>query len=391
MWTELAALTICGHQKNSRTAAVQQWKSELQLQDSAAASQESPPRNDNASPFDDRESSELEFTSYQITTDEGIKKMLSCILDPQDPEMNRSRRESPTARNRSEMHGHSYIYISKCEEAESVCMLGHSGECHPKTKDQEKCFPNPTVQWMHPCPDPGVFERVVQLELTQHRYSHKCPRCNKSHREWFKTNLDSFVQRLTVWCLFSKGLQSSEKRSQVNVPRPGFSRDPNRWYKWAQKHVQEWDIEVSHSEPNTLSKSVVDSAVLAGESLSRLNLDDDAESVPELSPPSSSALGSSDDDNIDPPTPTPIERSRNGKPILVQRLAIPATSAAASPVASPDVYSTPVESMPPSKGHVLYPRIAPGAYPISPVKVVTNETKEDENGLADILGNSETF
>lgn len=368
MWTELAALTICGHQKNSRTAAVQQWKSELQLQRTAAASQESSPRNDNAPLFDDKESSELESTPYQITTDKGIEKTLSCILGPQNPEMNRSSRESTTARNRTEMHGQSYIYISECEEAEGVYKLGHSGGCHPRIKDQEKCFPNLTIEWMHWCPDPDVFERVVQLELTQHRYNHKCPRCNRSHREWFKTSLDSFVQRLTVWCLFSKGLQSSEKRSQVNVPSPGFSRDPDRWYKWAQELVQEWDIEVSHSEPNPLSKSVVDSVVLAGESFNYLTLNDDAESVPDLSPPSSSALGSSDDDNIDPPIPAPIERSQNGKPILGQRLIIPATSAASSPVASPDVYSTPVESMPPSKGHVLYPRIFPGAYPISPVK-----------------------
>ncbi|KAI9041807.1 putative RNA-directed DNA polymerase from transposon X-element [Aspergillus affinis] len=140
----------------------------------------------------------------------------------------------------------------------------------------------------------------------------------------------------------------------------------------------------------TPSMSVVDKAIVTGESFNRLNLDDDAESVPELSP-SSSAPGTPDDDFSNPPTPTPIERSRNGKPILGQRLIIPAASSAAPPSVSPDDFLTPVESMPTPKGRVLFPREPPGAYPDSPAEVMPNETKVDKNELADILGDIKLF
>jgi hypothetical protein len=381
MLRELASLTICGHQTKLNgiiEAAVHQWNSELQPQDGAAVSLETPPRNVNAQSNDDEGSSKLEFTPYHTT------KIDKLVADELSHELDRmmDRRISQKFITRNWKDGRDYLYIFECEEVEGMCKLGRTYDLSRRASEHEKCYPNLTQRRSLYCPNSEVVERVVQLEFTQHRYKHECLKCNTTHTEWFKTDLDDIYQRVKVWCQFSRGLQSREKRSQVSVPLPGFSSDPDRWYKWAQKWVQLWDKKVSHSEPNTSGKSVVDNAIVTEE---YLNLDDDAESVPGLSP-SSSARGTPDDDYSDPPTPTPIERSRNGKPILGQRLIIPAASSSVSS----EVYWTPVESMSTPKGRILFPRI-PGAYPVSPVKVVPKETKEDENGLADILENIKLF
>ncbi|KAA8650144.1 hypothetical protein EYZ11_009793 [Aspergillus tanneri] len=379
MLRELATLTLCGRHRRSYgiiEAAVHQWSSELQPQDSAAVSLGTPPRNVNAQSSDDEGSSKLEFTPYQTKIDKLVRDELSHELRMID------RRISQEFITHNWNDKRDYLYIFECEEAEGMCKLGRSDNLSRRASEHKKCYPNLTQRCSFYCPNSKVFETVLKLEFTQHRYKHKCLKCNATHTEWFKTDFDNIYQRVKVWCLFSKGLQSPENRSKVSVPLPGFSSDPDRWYKWAQKSVQRWDKIVSHSEPNNSGKSVVDNAIVTGEDL---NLDDDAESVPGLSP-SSSAPGTPDDDYSDPPTPTPIERSRNGKPILGQRLIIPA----ASPSVSPEVYWTPVESMSTPKGRVLFPSIS-GAYPVSPVKVVPKETKEDENGLADILENIKLF
>ncbi|KAB8238231.1 GIY-YIG nuclease family protein [Aspergillus alliaceus] len=375
MLRKLAKLTICGHQTRVDgviEAAVHQWNFELQPQDGAAVSLETPPRNVNAQSNDDKGSSKLKFTPYQKTNiDKPVADALSHELDRMV-----DRNIGQKIITHDWKHERDYLYIFECEEAEGMCKLGRTYDLSRRASEHEKCYPNLTQRWSLYCPNAEVFERVVQLEFSRHRYKHECLKCNVTHTEWFKTDIDDIYQRVKVWCQFSKGLQSHEKRSQVSVPVPGFSSDPDRWYKWAQKWVQLWDEKVSHTEPNTSGKSVVDNVIVTGEDL---NLDDDAESVPGLSP-SSSAPGAPDDDYSDPPTPTPIERSRNGKPILGQRLIIPA----ASPSVSPEVYWTPAESMSTPKGRVLFPRL-PGAYPVSPVKV------EDENGLADILENVKLF
>ncbi|KAE8156784.1 hypothetical protein BDV40DRAFT_280304 [Aspergillus tamarii] len=254
-----------------------------------------------------------------------------------------------------------------------MCKLGRTRDLSRRASEHEKCYPNLTQRCSLYCPNSAVFEKVVQLEFTQHRYQHECLKCNAAHTEWFKADLSDMYQRVKVWCQFSKGFQSLDKRSQASLPFPGLSSDPDRWYKWAQKYVQLWDKELPHSEPNTPGKANVNNDIVTG--------DDDAESMPGLSP-SSSASGTPDDDYSDPPTPTPIERSRNAKSTSLQRLIIPP----ASPSMPSEPYWTAVESMATPKGRIFFPRV-PGEYPDSPVRIAPNETNEDENGLVDILEN----
>ncbi|KAE8382399.1 hypothetical protein BDV26DRAFT_299356 [Aspergillus bertholletiae] len=372
---EFASLTICGHQKRSDEtleAATRQWNSELQPQDIAAVGLETPLRKVNTQSSNDGASAKLQFTPYQTKTDKLIKDELFHKLDG---EMDRRISEKPIGHDWKNKRD--YLYIFECEEAEGMCKLGRTSDLSRRASEHEKCYPNLTQRSCIYCPNSKVFEKVIQLECTQHRYKHKCLRCNVTHTEWFKTDLEDLYQRVKIWSKFSQGLQSPEKRSQVSIPL-FTSSDPDRWYNWAHRWVQSWDTEVPDSEPNTSSKSVAVNATGTGKDQ---DLDGDAESVPGLSP-SGSAPEMPDDDYSDPPTPTPIERSRNGKPVLGQHLIIPD----ASPSVSPEVFWTPVENMATPKGRVLFPRI-PGAYPVSPLKVMPKETKKDEDGLAHMFGN----
>ncbi|KAE8422254.1 hypothetical protein BDV36DRAFT_311366 [Aspergillus pseudocaelatus] len=372
---EFARLTICGHQKKSSEtlkAAADQWNSELESQDLEPVGLETPLRNVNTQSNNNRESAKFQFTPYQtkidkLITDELFRK-LDRVMDY---------RISQKSIGYDWKNKRDYLYIFECEEAKDMCKLGRTSDLSRRASEHEKCYPNLTQRSCLYCPNSKIFERVIQIECTQHRYKHKCLRCNTTHTEWFNIDLENLYQRVKVWSKFSQGLQSPEKRCQVSIPL-FTSSDPDRWYKWAHRWVQSWGTEVPDSEPNTSSKSVAVSATGTGKDQ---DLNDDAESVPGLSP-SSSAPEMTDNDYSDPPTPTPIERSRNGKPVLGQGLIIPDVSLSVSS----EVYWTPVESMAIPRGRVLFPRI-PGAYPVSPVKAVAKETDEDENGLADILGN----
>ncbi|OGM49752.1 hypothetical protein ABOM_001828 [Aspergillus bombycis] len=371
---KLAELTICGIQKKRIAGAIEdairQWNSELKMQNSPAVSPATPARNFNAQSKEDEGSSKLVFTPYKSAN------MDKYVADKLDQMADRKISTKSTTDSNKEKRDH--LYIFECEDAKGMCKLGYSSNLSRRAREHEKCYPNVTERRSIYCPNADLFERVIQCELTQDRYKHKCGQCNTTHTEWFKADLDELYQRVKVWCRFSLGFQDPEKRVNVRIPSPGFSSDPDRWYKWAQEWVQFWENPVLHSMPNTPGKPVVNNAIVA---LEELNLEDDIESVPGLSP-SSSASGMPDDDYIDPPTPTPIARSRNGKPVLGERLIIPA----GSPSVYPEEYWTPVESMSTHKGRVLFPHV-PGAYPASPVKVTPKKTIEDENGLADILEN----
>ncbi|KAL4869228.1 hypothetical protein BDV12DRAFT_208665 [Aspergillus spectabilis] len=369
MLRELAMLTICGHQSKSEgtiEAAVHQWNSELQPQDSAAVGLETPPRNVNTQLNDDEGSSKLEFTPYQST-----KKIDRLVADELSHELDRmmDRKISQKFITRDWKDERDYLYIFECEGAEGMCKVGHTRNLSRRASEQERCYPDTVQRWSLYCPNAEVFERVVQVEFAHHRYQHECPKCKTTHTEWFKAPVDDLRERVKVWSQFSRGLQSHDKRSRVEIPLPGFSSDPDRWYKWALKWVQLWEEKIPVSEPNASGKPVVDNATVTGK---ELNLDDDAESVPGLSPPSS-APGMPDDDFSGPPTPTPSARSRNGKQILRQPLIIPAASLSDSP----DVFLTPVEDMSTPKGGVRFPGI-PGAFPTSP-------DENEEFDLAEIL------
>ncbi|KAE8308924.1 hypothetical protein BDV41DRAFT_549775 [Aspergillus transmontanensis] len=378
MLKKLAELTICRRQKSRSKgiieAAVHQWSVELQRQDSAAVSLETPPRNVNAQSHDDKGSPKWEFTPYKTAE---IDKLVRGELTQ---ELNRliDGKISQNFMTHNWKNERDYMYIFECEEAEGMCKLGRTDNLPRRASQHEKCYPNLTQRWCLYCPNSKVFERVVQLEFVRHRYKHACLKCNVTHTEWFKPDSDDIYQHVKVWCQFSQGLQSPEKRSQVSIPLFfEFPSDPDRWYKWAQGYVQSWDNKMSPSEPNTSGKSFVDQDIVT--------VDDDAESIPGLSP-SSSASGTPDDDYSDPPTPTPIERSRNAKPTSGQRLIIPT----ASPSVSHEAFWTPVESMSTPKGRVLFPRV-PGEYPVSPVNIVPEKTKEGANGLTDIFENLKLF
>ncbi|KAL2819833.1 hypothetical protein BJX63DRAFT_363617 [Aspergillus granulosus] len=370
---QLATITICGHQFRSPgiiEAAVEQWKSELQALENATVRPDTPPREANAASNKDEGRPKLVFTPHKtFDVDRLLSRELDQIMD---------RRISQKFNNCDWKDERDYLYIFECEEAEGMCKFGRTFKLSRRASEHEKCYPFLTQRWEHHCPNSKVFERVVQLELAERRYKHECRECNGTHTEWFKIGLEEMKQRVKVWCRFSRRLQERERRLQLTIPLSGFSVDPDRWYNWAREWVRKWDEEAPQPEPNTPGNSSVDSAIPNGDNF---NGDDDAQSVPGLSPPSS-VPGTPDDDYSNPPTPTPLERSRNEKPSLRgPRLTIVASSMSVAP----EVYWTPVETMTTLKDRIFVPHI-PGEFPVSPVKGVPGRSSEDENGLEDIFG-----
>ncbi|KAL2839648.1 hypothetical protein BJY01DRAFT_219117 [Aspergillus pseudoustus] len=365
---ELARLTICGYQQRSYgaiEAAVQQWRSELLAQDNATIHPNTP-ENAAIETNENERSDKLIFTPFETPdVDILLSRELDRIMD---------RTISRKINNCNWKDKRDHLYIFACEEAEGMCKLGRTLDLSRRASQHEKCYPHLVERWSLYCPNAKVFERVVQLEFSQRRYQHKCPKCKVTHTEWFKADLEGMYQRVKTWCKFSCGLEKDERRQQLTIPLAGFSSDPDRWYTWAQKWLHKWDEEKSQSEPKTPVMSAVDSDIVTGDNL---NIDDDAQSVPGLSP-SCSTPGTLEDDYDGPPTPTPVVRPRKER--SRPRVVIPTTSEPELP----EVFLTPVETMVTPQDRVPFP-VIPGAFPASPLKAVPEAINDNGDELDHIV------
>jgi hypothetical protein len=368
---KLARLTICGRQLRSAgtvEGAVKQWRAELQAEDDGTDRPNTPLGNVKAEVEESEKSPQLTFTPYQTTdVDTLLAREFDQLID---------RRISQKFNSREWRDERDHLYVFECEEAKGMCKLGRTKNLSRRASQHDKCYPLLTERWSLYCPNAEVFEKVVQLEFSQRRYQHVCSVCSKTHTEWFKANLEEMVGRLKLWCEFSCHLQTREKRLQLTLPLAGGSPAPDRWYRWAQGWVRTWDEHDSQTAPNTPDGSSVDNAIMI---IDDPDIDDDAHSVPGLSP-SGSAPGTPDDEYNDPPTPTPVERSWSGKPPLRPRLDIRTVSQSVLD----DTYYTPVETMATPKGPVLFP-VIPGAFPDSPTKGLPEGGEGDDYGLDSIL------
>ncbi|KAL2833785.1 T5orf172 domain-containing protein [Aspergillus cavernicola] len=348
---EIARLSICGHQKKSIEAAVRQWIAEIQSQASHSVGLRTPPRNVNAQLKDNGGGSKLEFTPYRRKEIETVANELSRKLDLIMDE-NISVELLKHIGDWKAERGH--LYVFECEGAEGMYKVGRTTRVRKRGAEQEKCYPRLVERRSIYCPNAELFERLVHLEFAQHRYQHKCVHCNQTHTEWFKTPYDDIVGRILLWSRFSQDLQSGDtfaKLSQVTIPLPGASSDPDRWYRWVLKWVELWTEKSPVPESNPSEESVVNKT----NGIEDLEPDEDAAWGPGLSP-SSSGPGIPGDDFTDPPTPTPSVRTRKGKFTMREPLIIPEVI----PSESNDVFWTPVEdvsnmsSTPTPKGPVRF-------------------------------------
>ncbi|KAL4965813.1 GIY-YIG nuclease family protein [Aspergillus stella-maris] len=379
---EVARFAICGRQNNERAkgvveAAVEQWKSELRgsqtaTSDSPVSPEETvietpfasdnpseslsedlcdgfetlsiaqprtppqtPPRNANAHVDNHNDSCKEDCTPYKIAIDDGkvIRELKDAIL------------ESKTAGKPIPggwKHDEDNLYIIESRDVQGMYKVGNSRETTRRFRTHSKCFDSFETRQIK-CPNAPRFERILQLELVENRYRRKCHRCKcTEHTELFKSDYEALYQRIRVWCEFANDIRDDEKRSQVTVPDARLSFDPDRWYKWAQGYVLLWRGKSSLSQLNTPEPSFVeeDSIIEAGRK-GNLHPDDDLESVPPLSPPSS-APSTPGDCYSDPPTPSPAERSRSGKPPALPRI----STSTAWQIESPEQFYSAVEKMP---------------------------------------------
>ncbi|KAL4793040.1 hypothetical protein BDV19DRAFT_232772 [Aspergillus venezuelensis] len=396
---EVAKFSICGRQNNERAkgvveAAVEQWKSELResqttTPDSPVSPAETvfeasleqpletslegvpddlwnnsseslsedlcdgfqtlsiaqprtppqtPPRNSNAHVNNHSDSCKSGYIPYRIAIDD--RKVIK--------ELNRAILESETAGKPIPWgwkHDKDKLYIVEFRDVQGMYKVGNSRDTERRFSAHSKCFDSFETREIN-CPNAPRFERVLQLELVENRYKRTCDRCKGTeHTELFKSDYEVLYQRVRIWCEFANGIRDDEKRSQVTVPDDRLSFDPDRWYKWAQGYVRLWRGKSSSSRLNTPEPSFVeeDNIIEAGRR-GNLHPDDDLESVPPLSPPSS-APSSPGDCYSGPPTPSPPERSPSVKTSALPQID---TSTALS-IESPEEFYTPVEKMPQPK------------------------------------------
>ncbi|KAL4951187.1 hypothetical protein BDW69DRAFT_196686 [Aspergillus filifer] len=324
---QVARLAICGRQNNKRAkgvieAAVEQWKSEL-LESQAYVNNH-------------KDSSKLIFTPYKTSIDDDkIAEELNELVDTDI---------AGKLIAGGWKHDRGFLYIIKINEAPGMFKLGYTNDVGRRASEHTKCYPGASEGIFFRCPNALRFESILKMEFAQNRYKHECKTCKgvKEHTEWFKVDLKDFQQRVKVWCKFAEGICDDENRSQVAVPLAGFSQDPDRWYKLVQGYIELWKGKSSLSEPNTPEPSFVEeeNAIEPREN-SNLTGEDDLESVPPLSPPSS-APGSPGDCYSDPPTPPPVKRSPSAKPPPFP----PLDTSRASQIDPPEEYFSAVEKMP---------------------------------------------
>ncbi|KAL4995586.1 hypothetical protein BDV10DRAFT_187911 [Aspergillus recurvatus] len=298
----IASLSICGHQRNNIDAAVRQWTAEIQSQDSHSVGLQPPPENANARLTDDGQGSRLRFAPYrQAAVADELSRELNRIMDENiGAEFLKRIRDSKAERG--------YLYIFECEGAEGMYKVGRTKRHTRRAAEQERCYSSVVERWTRHCPNAELFEKIIQLQFAQCRYQHDCVRCKRAHTEWFKAPYDDIARHIHLWSEFSRDLQRGDtfaKLSQMTIPLPGTSSDPDRWYRWALGYIETWRKRSPVPELSTSDECVVNKA----SAIEDRRPDGDTVAVPARSP-SSSTPGSPGDDSTGRPSLTLSIRTR---------------------------------------------------------------------------------
>lgn len=139
----------------------------------------------------------------------------------------------------------SYLYVFTSSETKGHYKVGHSKKTTRRIKKQERCYEEIKVYDDLECPNASFFEKVVHAEFFLSRRKHSCNKCKKrgtEHIEWIEAPLQDIIDSLNAWCEYAKFLydygKDIDKGQRIQLPL--FSKDADRWRKWAVAETKRW-------------------------------------------------------------------------------------------------------------------------------------------------------
>ncbi|KAL3450073.1 hypothetical protein BJX65DRAFT_305535 [Aspergillus insuetus] len=230
---EIAELTLCDvHDEDEDiTAAVKQWENEIASRTTAEEPQ-TPKTKSGANPQQIlfQVSPNAKKLEEPKKLDAEIRRVLAGNIEIQD------KKETS-------------LYIFSYERAPGVYKFGKTNDLDRRTGEHEKCYPGLEMRTHLACPNAGLFERVVQAELSRYRRSHICDKCEKknnkktTHIEWFEAPLKTIQYVASAWSLYATMLYEhglSVDANHQRLPLRGFSTREDRWCRWALGEATRW-------------------------------------------------------------------------------------------------------------------------------------------------------
>jgi hypothetical protein len=224
---EIAKLSLCDvHAEDEDIdAAVKQWESEI-------ASRTKPEEPQTPKPKSGADCQRILFQASPQT------KKLKNPLDL-DAEVRRVLAGNIEIQDKKETS----LYIFSYEHAPGVYKFGKTNHLDRRTAEHKKCYPGLEMRIQLACPNAGVFERVVDAELSRYRRFHFCGVCRKNHIEWFEAPLKTIQYVATAWSLYATMLYEhglSVDANHQRLPLRGFSTREDRWCRWALGEATRW-------------------------------------------------------------------------------------------------------------------------------------------------------
>ncbi|KAL4879081.1 hypothetical protein BJY04DRAFT_220446 [Aspergillus karnatakaensis] len=229
----LASLCLCeGHNEDEDiTAAVVQWDGELRSRSQPAAPQTPIAKYD-------AEEKIIEFVSYT-----GRKYR----IDPENPtDIDDNIRKILGGRIAKEDETVSYLYVfSRKQGNKGIYKVGLTENLTARRKRLEQCYGELELHCFVECPNIKLFEQLVHAELVQYRRQHQCKNTgcqNKTHTEWFETELHEILDTVMAWSLYARLLHRVGFSLDGNIQRTPVKLESrsNRWRKWALEESLRW-------------------------------------------------------------------------------------------------------------------------------------------------------
>ncbi|KAL2827243.1 hypothetical protein BDW59DRAFT_58760 [Aspergillus cavernicola] len=230
---KLAKLCLCSEEHNTKRnvkAAVQQWMKAKTSTDSdpnrkdplppASATRETGKESLNKKPLVlfkfEKDTNARKALADATFTDQKVRQALEATSSPSIPK---------------------YIYLMSHEAAKGRYKISYkASETSPLPNPT--CYPGSEPYCCIECPDVKRIQALVLAEFAAQRCDHLCeePDCKveKKHIRWIEADGEDIKASIVAWMeLVQTGYTDSQ------IPEDGFSKEMNRWTKWAQETVAE--------------------------------------------------------------------------------------------------------------------------------------------------------
>ncbi|KAL5045983.1 hypothetical protein BDW71DRAFT_183144 [Aspergillus fruticulosus] len=149
-----------------------------------------------------------------------------------------------------------YVYIMTLPAAPGFARILRTANGSNPLPHQ-KCYPGWKLHCCIHCPNPKIVEKLVLQELADRSRVHECEgsRCN-THTKWIEAAAERLEESIRAWAELVEICYTDDTMittMEEHLPKDEFSKEEDRWLKWAKKTAELLKVPSTSASPLPLS------------------------------------------------------------------------------------------------------------------------------------------